>query len=130
MSEPRRPRGTRRAKVAAIILTSAFMLAELIGGLIANSLALIADAGHMVSDAAALGLGLFAMWIAQRPHTEHRTFGFHRAEILAALVNGSLLVAIAVFVVVHAVGRLQAPQDFDSGPVLVIMHHGNVHLFA
>ena len=112
--------GTRRAMVLAFLLTSGFMVAELVGGIFANSLALVADAGHMVSDAAALGLGLFAMWIASHPHTGRRTFGFHRAEILAALVNGSLLVVIAGVVSYHAVDRLREAQQVASGPVLVI----------
>lgn len=106
--------------VIAFLLTAGFMLAELVGGFLANSLALMADAGHMVSDAAALGLGLFAMWIASHPHTERRTFGFHRAEILAALANGSLLVAIAFFVIWHAAERLQQTQVVASGPMLAI----------
>jgi len=89
--------------VIAFLLTSGFMIAELVGGILSNSLALIADAGHMVSDAAALGLGLFAMWIASHPHTERRTFGFHRAEILAALANGALLIGIALVVSYHAI---------------------------
>lgn len=123
--------GTRRAMVLAFLLTAGFMAAELVGGILANSLALIADAGHMVSDAAALGLGLFAMWIAARPHTERRTFGFHRAEILAALVNGSLLVGIALFITYQAIGRLRDVQDVASGPVLVIAALGLVvNLFA
>lgn len=119
-------RGTRRAMVLAFLLTSGFMAAELVGGMLANSLALIADAGHMVSDAAALGLGLFAMWAASHPHTERRTFGFHRAEILAALVNGLLLVGIALFVSYHAVGRLGEAQEVASGPVLIIAALGLV----
>lgn len=112
--------------VVAFLLTSGFMVAELVGGILANSLALVADAGHMVSDAAALGLGLFAMWIASRPHTQRRTFGFHRAEILAALANGSLLVGIALFVTYHAIGRLREVQEVASGPVLVIAAIGLV----
>lgn len=112
--------GTRKAMVGAFFLTSGFMFAELVGGILANSLSLVADAGHMVSDAAALGLGLFAMWMASHPHTERRTFGFHRAEILAALANGSLLVGIALFVSWQAVHRLQSPQQVESGLMLVV----------
>jgi cobalt-zinc-cadmium efflux system protein len=104
--------------VAAFFLTSSFMVAELVGGLFANSLSLVADAGHMVSDAAALGLGLFAMWMASHPHTERRTFGFHRAEILAALANGSLLMALSFLVIWQAFARLQKPQDIESGLML------------
>jgi len=125
-SEHDHSHGTRRAMVTAFLLASGFMVAELVGGMLANSLALIADAGHMASDAAALGLGLFAMWIASRPHTERRTFGFHRAEILAALVNGSLLVGIALLVSYHAVGRLRDVQEVASGPVLIIAALGLV----
>ncbi len=124
MSEARRngpsKQKTRRAMVLAFLVTSTFMLAELVGGILANSLALVADAGHMVTDAAALGLGLVAMWMASHPHTERRTFGFHRAEILAALVNGSVLVAIALFVSWHAIGRLREAQHVESGLMLVI----------
>jgi cobalt-zinc-cadmium efflux system protein len=96
------------------------MVAEAVGGLISNSLALIADAGHMASDAAALGLGLAAMWIASHPHTERRTFGLHRAEILAALANGALLTALSFLVVWRAVARLQTPQQIESGLMLAV----------
>lgn len=112
--------GRPRAMVLAFVLTSGFMAAELVCGLWANSLALIADAGHMVSDAAALGLGLFAMWIASHPHTGKRTFGFHRAEILAALANGALLMGIALYVSVHAISRLSQVQEVASVPVLIV----------
>lgn len=111
---------SRRAMLFAFFLTSGFMVAELVGGLLANSLALVADAGHMVSDAAALGLGLAAMWMASHPHTERRTFGFHRAEILAALANGALLIGIAVVVSWQAVSRLRTHPEVASGPMLVI----------
>lgn len=105
---------------AAFFLTAGFMVAELVGGLLANSLALIADAGHMVSDAAALGLGLIAMWMASHPHTERRTFGFHRAEILAALANGALLMALSLLLMWQAFARLQTPQQIESGLMLVV----------
>lgn len=123
--------GRPRAMVLAFVLTSVFMVTELVCGLWANSLALVADAGHMVSDAAALGLGLFAMWIASRPHTDKRTFGFHRAEILAALVNGALLVGIALYVSFHALTRLREVQQIASGPVLIVAALGlGVNLVA
>ncbi len=110
--------------VLVFFLTAGFMVAELVGGLLANSLALIADAGHMASDAAARGLGLAAMWIASHPHTERRTFGFHRAEILAALANGSLLMAMSILVVWHAVVRFSNPQPIESGLMLVVAVFG------
>jgi cobalt-zinc-cadmium efflux system protein len=106
--------------LVAFALSATFMFAELVGGLLANSLALIADAGHMVSDTAALGLGLFAMWMASHPHTDRRTFGFHRAEILAALANGALLIAIAFAVTWDAVARLRTPEPVQSTLMLVI----------
>ncbi|MGH9321051.1 MAG: cation diffusion facilitator family transporter [Vicinamibacteria bacterium] len=118
-----RPAG-RRAMLGVFLLTSGFMVAELIGGLLANSLALVADAGHMASDSAALGLGLVAMWMASHPHTERRTFGFHRAEILAALANGTLLMALALFVIWQAFLRLREPQQIESGLMLVVAFLG------
>lgn len=99
---------TRRLAVA-LALAASFMVAEVVGGILAHSLALLADAGHMLSDAAALGLALFAAWIARRPPSPRRTYGYYRAEILAALVNGAALLAIAGFVGVEAVRRLAAP---------------------
>ncbi len=106
--------------IAALLLTASFMVAELVGGYLANSLALMADAGHMASDAAALALALFAMWIATHPHTERRTFGFHRAEILAALANGAMLMTIATLICWHALQRLREPQDIETTPMIVI----------
>src|SRR5947207_5692 len=88
-------REQNRARIAATLaLTLVYMLAEAIGGWLADSLALMADAGHMLSDAAALGLSLFALWIAGRPPTPRHSYGYYRAEILAALANGAALVAI------------------------------------
>ncbi|MGB5191531.1 MAG: cation diffusion facilitator family transporter, partial [Polyangiales bacterium] len=83
--------GNRRRLTMALVFTATYMVAEIVGGFVANSLALLADAGHMFSDAAALGLSLVAVMLAQRPATSNRTYGFHRAEILAALTNGAAL---------------------------------------
>jgi cobalt-zinc-cadmium efflux system protein len=94
------------------------MLAEAVGGWLTGSLALLADAGHMLSDAAALGLSLFAMWMAQRPTNPRRTWGYHRTEILAALANGATLVAISAWVVVEAVHRFQDPPKVNA-PVMM-----------
>ena len=88
------------------------MLAEVVGGYMADSLALLADAGHMFSDAAALGLSLFAAWIAQRPPTPQHSYGYYRAEILAALANGATLIAIAILIFIEAVRRLSAPSPW------------------
>ena len=104
----------------ALALVVGFAIAEVAGGLISGSLALLADAGHMASDAAAIGLTLFAMRVARRAPTATRTFGYHRAEILAALVNGATLVAIAVLIGVEAVARLRAPVAVESGVMLAV----------
>jgi cobalt-zinc-cadmium efflux system protein len=94
-----------------LVLSAAYMVAEVIGGLAANSLALLADAGHMLSDVAALALSLFAFWIARRPATSRSSYGFYRAEILAALANGAALIAISIFVFVEAASRLRRPPE-------------------
>ena len=114
---------TRRLAVT-LALVLVYMGAEVVGGLVADSLALIADAGHMFSDAAALGLTLFAMRFARRPATTSRTYGSYRAEILAALVNGATLVAVAVYIFVEAVERFRTPPEVQGGLVLLIASGG------
>ncbi len=114
----------QRRLALALPLMAVYVLAEVVGGLLTNSLALLADAGHMLSDVAALGLTLFAMWIARRPATATRTFGYYRAEILAALANGATLVAIAVYVFVEAWGRFRAPPEVQGGPMLAVAAGG------
>jgi cobalt-zinc-cadmium efflux system protein len=108
----------------ALALTAAYMVAEIVGGLAANSLALLADAGHMFSDAAALGLSLIAVTLAQRPATTQRTYGFHRAEILAALVNGAALVALSVLIAREAWERLAEPPEVQGGLMLAVAAGG------
>jgi len=95
-------------------LVAAYMVAEAVGGWLTCSLALLADAGHMLSDAAALGLSMFAMTMARRPRTSRRTYGYHRMEILAALANGAALVAISILVLIEAVQRFSHPQTVDA----------------
>lgn len=112
--------GNRRRLALALVMTATYMVAEVIGGLASNSLALLADAGHMFSDAAALGLGLVAVVLAQRPATAQRTYGFHRAEILAALTNGAALVAMSVLIAREAWERLAAPPDVRGGLMLAV----------
>jgi len=102
------------------VLVVLYMAAEVVGGLLSNSLALLADAGHMLSDAASLALALFALWIAQKPRTPERTFGYHRTEILAALANGVTLVAIAGFIVIEAWNRFHHPEEVDGKTMLWI----------
>jgi cobalt-zinc-cadmium efflux system protein len=103
-----------------------YLVAEVIGGLWTGSLALLADAGHMASDVAALGLSLFAMWLAERPAGTAHTFGYRRFEILAALANGVALVVVAIFIVIEAVERAQAPTPVMGGPMLAIAAGGLV----
>jgi len=102
-----------------------YAAAEVVGGVASGSLALLADAGHMVSDAAAIGLTLFAMWFARRPPSPAQTFGYYRAEILAALVNGATLVGIAVFILVEAIERLSRPVAVQ-GPLMLAVAVGGL----
>lgn len=110
--------------VLALVLAGGYMLAEAFGGWWTNSLALLADAGHMLSDVAALGLSLAALWIAERPADSRRTFGYYRAEILAALVNGATLGAIAIFIFIEGVRRLAEPPQVQGGWMLAIAAGG------
>jgi cobalt-zinc-cadmium efflux system protein len=114
----------RRRMMIALGLTSLYMVAEVIGGLVSDSLALLADAGHMLSDAAALALSLFAMWMASRPASKHRTYGYHRSEVLAALVNGAALLAIAAMVVKEAYERLGHAAEVRPVPMLLVATGG------
>ena len=106
-------------------LTGFYMLAEVVGGLWSQSLALIADAGHMAVDTAALILSLFAIWIAKRPPTPEKTFGYYRAEILAATVNDTLLVAIAIWIFYEAWNRFWTPRDVH-GELMAIVSSGGL----
>ncbi|MEJ2539189.1 MAG: cation diffusion facilitator family transporter [Gemmatimonadota bacterium] len=99
-------------------LVLAYMAAEVVGGLVSGSLALLADAGHMLSDAASLALALFAIRAARRPPTSDRTWGFYRTEILAALANGVTLVVISLFIFWEAWQRFQDPPDV-MGPLMM-----------
>jgi cobalt-zinc-cadmium efflux system protein len=118
--------GSKRALKLVLLLTATFMVAEVVGGLVADSLALLADAGHMLSDTAALGVALFAAWLAGRPGGPSRTFGYRRAEILAALFNGVTLVAISIWIFIEAGMRLGDPPDVDAGLMLGIAIGGLV----
>jgi cobalt-zinc-cadmium efflux system protein len=115
-----------RALGLALGITLLFMLAEALGGLLAHSLALLADAGHMLGDAASLALALFVAWVARRPPTASRTYGYLRLEILAALVNGAALLVIAAAIVWQAIRRVVEPADVHSGLMLVVAALGLV----
>ena len=98
----------------AFALVSSYMLAEVVGGVLANSLALLSDAGHMATDAAAIGLALLAIWIASRPASFERTFGLHRAEILAAFLNALSLWLIAAWIFFEAYRRFADPPEVQG----------------
>jgi cobalt-zinc-cadmium efflux system protein len=115
----------RRRLLLTVCLTALYMLAEVVGGWVSGSLALLADAGHMLSDVAALGLSLFALWIAQRRGDPQKTYGLYRLEVLAALVNGAALVAISIGIIVAAVRRLERPPEV-MGPVLLFVALGGL----
>jgi len=116
---PERPESAR-ALTWALGLTVVIAVAEVAGGLVSHSLALLADAGHMVTDAGALGLSLFALFIARRPPTAEKSFGYYRLEILAALFNGALLIGVTVWIVVEALSRLHQPPAIRSGLMLAV----------
>ena len=104
----------------ALVLTAAFMLLEVAAGLWSGSLALLADAGHMLTDSAALALALFAVVVSRRPPDERRTYGYGRMRVLAAFINGLALLGIALWIVVEAVQRLRQPLEILARPMLVV----------
>ncbi|MGH7504474.1 MAG: cation diffusion facilitator family transporter [Longimicrobiales bacterium] len=114
----------RRRLIIVLVLTATFMVVEFVGGWIANSLALMADAGHMLSDVGALGLSVFALWFAQRPATSEKSYGYLRIEILAALANGITLVVISIGILSQAYRRFLDPEPVDGGLMLGIATGG------
>lgn len=110
----------RGALAWALAITASFTVVEAVGGLLTGSLAVLADAVHMLSDNVSLALALFAVWLAGRPATHERTYGYKRAEVLAALANGVLLVALAIWIFVEAALRLADPSEVLAGWMLVI----------
>jgi cobalt-zinc-cadmium efflux system protein len=114
------PSADIRFVAVTLTLIGLFLIAEVVAAVIGDSLVLYADAGHMVTDVAALSLSVWAIKIAQRPARERWTYGFKRAEILAAATNGALLAAIALIIGIEAVRRLITPQHVTGGLVLVV----------
>lgn len=110
---------SRRLKLA-FGLCLAYMGVELVGGILANSLALLADAGHMLADAGSIGLALFAARLSQKPPNKKLTYGYHRAEILAATLNAATLLAVGLFILVEAFRRLAHPPQVASGVMLAV----------
>ena len=112
-------RGTS-ALALTLVLIGGYTIVEVVGGLLTESLALLADAGHMLADVVAIALALFAGWLARKPATLQRSFGYRRAEILAALANGVALVAISIWIFVEAGRRLSDPPHVLGGWMLAI----------
>ena len=117
-------RASRRALTIVLALTVAFTVVEIVGGFLTGSLALLADAGHMLSDTFAIGLALAALTLAGRPATPRRSFGFQRAEILAAFVNGLTLVLVSGWIVWEAVQRLRDTPEILGGWMLAVAFTG------
>jgi cobalt-zinc-cadmium efflux system protein len=116
----------RRSLLVALAISGAFLLVEVAGAIATGSLALLADAGHMLTDVAALALALGAFWLSARPATPERTFGYYRVEVLAAAVNAATLVLIAFYIFYEAYQRLWNPPAVESGPMLAVAVAGLV----
>lgn len=110
----------QRRLLLVFVLTSVYLVAEVIGGLITGSLALLADAGHMLTDVAGLGLALLAIRFAQKPPTAAHSYGYYRAEILAALANSVLLIGISLYILYEAYQRFRNPPEVASGTMLLV----------
>lgn len=110
---------TRPLKITLVVILIV-MIAEVIGGLLSNSLALLGDAGHMLVDALALSLSLFAISIARRPATLTKTFGYHRVEIMAALANGTILILVSLYIFYEAFQRFSEPPPIQTPMMLII----------
>lgn len=116
----------KRALLLVFGLTALYLVAEVVGGLATGSLALLADAGHMLTDVAGIGLALMAIRFAERPATAERTYGFYRVEILAALTNAVVLIGISLFILYEAYERFKDPPEVSTGPMLIIATIGLV----
>jgi cobalt-zinc-cadmium efflux system protein len=116
--------GNKKGLLIALIITTGIMFLEFFGGLITNSLALLSDSGHMLSDASSLALSLGAMWFAGRAATPAKTYGYYRFEILAAFLNGVTLFLIAGFIVYEAYERMFDPPTVSSGTMMLIAFIG------
>jgi cobalt-zinc-cadmium efflux system protein len=115
---------SKRKLLWVLALTAAYTLAEAVGGWLSGSLALLADAGHMLADVAALALALAAVWFASRPATPNKTFGYYRLEILAALTNGVVLVLIALVIFYEAYQRFHAPREVETSLMIPVAAGG------
>src|SRR5690606_17466465 len=116
--------GNKRGLIIALSITTLIMLLEFFGGLFTNSLALLSDSGHMLSDASSMVFSLVAIWFASRPASPSKTYGYYRFEILAALFNGVTLFVVAGFIVKEAIQRLTEPPTVASGTMMIIAFIG------
>lgn len=114
----------KKGLIIALAITAGIMLLEFFGGLLTQSLALLSDSGHMLSDTASLALSLVAMWFAAKPASPHKTYGFYRFEILAAFFNGLTLFVMAGFIIWEAIQRFFAPPQVASGSMMIIASVG------
>lgn len=119
--------GKNKKRLAVVLaLTSAYLLAEVVGGLVTRSLALLADAGHMLTDVAGLAFALMAIRFAEQPATPEKTYGFYRIEILAALANAVVLIGISIYILYEAYERFRNPPDIQSGGMFAVASVGLV----
>jgi cobalt-zinc-cadmium efflux system protein len=116
----------RRQLAIVLGLVAAFLVVEVVAAFLTNSLALLADAGHMLTDAAGIGLALLAVWFGARPVTAEKSFGYYRLEILAAVANAVILFGVAAYVAFEAVQRLSSPPEVVAGPMLAVAVGGLV----
>ena len=112
--------GNSKALAWAFGITAFIMVAELVGGWLTNSLALLSDSGHMLSDAASLGLSLVAIRFASKAASPSKSYGYRRLEILAALANGATLLLLVLWIIWEAVQRIQSPTEVLAGPMLIV----------
>ncbi|HHT7190723.1 TPA: cation diffusion facilitator family transporter [Bacillus cereus] len=110
----------KKALLIAFLLTTSFMIAEVIGGFVTNSLALLSDAGHMLSDAVSLALSLLAFKLGEKTATAAKTYGYKRIEMLAALCNGVVLIVISIYIFIEAIRRFKEPVEIASNGMLII----------
>ena len=111
---------SRRSLIIALVLITGFMIAEVISGILSGSLALLADAAHMITDAAAIALALLALWVAGRPASVERTFGYHRTQVIAAMLNALSIWLIAAYILFEAYHRIWEAPDVEGGLILVV----------
>jgi len=119
LTELSRALNKRRLRIV-LLLTTSFLVVEVGGALYTGSLALLADAGHMLTDVGGLSLALFALWFAERPATPEKTYGYYRVEILAALANATILFLISGYILYEAYRRFQSPPGIEGAPMLAV----------